>query len=98
MYAEASITLQNRPEVLTLPSQAIVQGEAKPYVLVVDPGNKVEKRLVTLGIVGSDRTEIMTGLSEGESVITSAQSNYQTGEVVRPRQSTVVYRSEGGQK
>lgn len=83
MFAEVTLTLQQRDDVPTIPSQAIVQADP-PYVLLVDSANKVQKRTVQLGIQGAERTEIRSGLSPGEVVITSGQSNYQAGETVRP--------------
>lgn len=85
MYAETVIDLVQRNHVLTIPSQAVVQGNGNPYVLALDAANKVEKKVVTLGIQGADRTEIVTGLSPGQSVIVSGQANYQPGQTVRPR-------------
>ena len=96
MYAETVITLQNRPNVLAIPAQAVVTSEAAPYVLVVNRENKVEKRAVTLGIQGPERVEISSGLAEGERVIVTAQSNYQPGETVRPKAAVVEGRPAGG--
>ena len=85
MYAETTITLQQRNHVLTVPSQAVVRDGEQSYVLALDQAQKVQKKTVTLGIQGSDRTEIVNGLAEGESVIVSGQVNYQPGEAVHPR-------------
>ena len=98
MYAETVMTLQNRPNVLAIPSQAVVQNEAQPYVLVVNRTNKVEKRSVTIGIQGPDRVEISSGLQEGESVIVTAQSNYQPGEAVRSKPAAAQLTEAGGQR
>jgi RND family efflux transporter MFP subunit len=85
MYAETVISLQQRDRVLTIPSQAVVQDGNQSYVLALDQANKVQKKTVALGIQGSDRTEIVKGLSQSEQVIVSGQVNYQPGETVRPR-------------
>lgn len=98
MYAETVITLQERPNVLAIPAQAVVQSQAQPYVLVVNRANKVEKRAVTLGIHGADRVEIGSGLQQGESVIVTAQANYQPGETVRPKMDDVQLSEAGGQQ
>ncbi len=96
MYAETAITLQNRPNVLAVPAQAVILSEAAPYVLVVNRENKVEKRAVTLGLQGPERVEISSGLAEGERVIVTAQSNYQPGEAVRPKAVAVSFQQAGG--
>jgi RND family efflux transporter MFP subunit len=98
MFAETMITLQERPNVLTIPAQAVMQNQAQPYVLVVNRANKVEKRAVTLGIHGADRVEIDSGLQQGESVIVTAQANYQQGETVRPKMDVVQVSEAGGQQ
>jgi RND family efflux transporter MFP subunit len=85
MFAETVIGLQRRDNALTIPSQAIEQGDGHPYVLTVDAKGKVAKQDVTLGIEGANRTEVLTGLSAGESVIVSGQVNYQAGETVQPK-------------
>jgi RND family efflux transporter MFP subunit len=88
MYAETEIALLQRNNVLTIPSQAVVQGEGQPYVLAVD-GGKVEKKIVRLGIQGPDKTEIAGGLADGETVIVSGQTNYQPGELVHPQFTSI---------
>ena len=98
MYAETVITLQERPNVLTIPAQAVMQSPAQPYVLIVNRANKVENRPVTLGIHGADRVEIVSGLQQGENVIVSAQSNYQAGQTVRPKMDDVQMPETGGQQ
>ncbi|HWB31695.1 MAG TPA: efflux RND transporter periplasmic adaptor subunit [Acidobacteriaceae bacterium] len=84
MYAEATIQLQQQPDALVLPAQAVVQNGTQSYVLVVDRDNHVERREVTLGIQTADKTQIASGLHEGEQVIASGQSSYQVGELVKP--------------
>jgi RND family efflux transporter MFP subunit len=85
MYADTQITLEQHDNGLSVPTQAIVQPTLKPYVLVVNSANRVEKRSVQTGIQGGNRTEIISGLSQGEKVITSGQNNYQSGTLVRPQ-------------
>src|SRR5580704_8151373 len=84
MYAETTIQLQQKNDALVLPEQAVVQNGDRPYVLVVDATNHVEKRNVTLGIQTSNRVEITSGLQTGDNVIASGQTGYQPGEVVSP--------------
>ena len=98
MYAESVITLQQRKNVLTVPIQAVVQGDSQSYVLALDSDHRVHKKIVTLGVQGADRAEITSGLTEGEVVIVSAQANYQVGQQVRPTFETVSMPSEAGTK
>jgi RND family efflux transporter MFP subunit len=85
MYANTSIELQRRVNVLTIPEPAIIQDGNKTTVLVVDKDNRVQIRDVRIGLRGSNRVEVASGLEEGDLVITGGQSNYQAGEVVKPK-------------
>ena len=84
MYAETEMTLQRHENALSVPTQAVVQNSSEAYVLVVDAARRVNKRYVQTGIQAQDRTEIISGLSPGDLVITSGQTNYQPGALVRP--------------
>lgn len=98
MYAETVISLQQRNNVLEVPIRAVVQGDSQSYVLALDKDNRVEKKIVTLGVQGADWAEITSGLTEGEVVIVSAQANYQVGQPVAPRFESVSMPSEAGDK
>jgi len=96
MTAETTIVLQRQTNVLTVPAGAVLkEGDGQAYVLIVDADNKVQKVTVTLGIQGSNRVEIKQGLTEHQSVIVSGQSNYETGQIVRPKLSTISMPAEG---
>jgi RND family efflux transporter MFP subunit len=84
MYAQTTIQLQQKNDVLILPAQAVVQNGDQVYVLVVDADNRVEKRSISLGIQTANQMEITSGLREGDRVIASGQANYQPGDVVAP--------------
>ncbi len=85
MYANTSLELEKRTNVLTVPVQAVVRNGNQTSVLVVDRGNRVQPRNVVLGLEGSLLTEVKSGLAEGDRVITGGQSNYQAGETVNPK-------------
>ena len=85
MYADTTLELEHNANALNIPVQAVIQDANKRYVLVVDDQDRVRRREVGLGEQTSGRAEILGGLSEKERVITGGQSNYQVGEVVKPR-------------
>jgi RND family efflux transporter MFP subunit len=85
MYADTTIELEHKEDALSVPVQAVVQDANEHYVLVVDDQDRVRKRQVELGEQTSNAAEILRGLSEKERVIVGGQSNYQVGEVVKPR-------------
>jgi RND family efflux transporter MFP subunit len=85
MYAEVRLALHGKKDALTVPIQAVVQEGDRHYVLALDDEDRVQKRKVELGEQTSAVVEIVHGLSEKERVISSGQSDYQVGEVVRPK-------------
>jgi RND family efflux transporter MFP subunit len=98
MYAQTTIQLQHKDDALMLPAQAIVQNGSDNYVLVLDAGNRVQKRNVTLGIQTANELEITSGLREGDRVIASGQANYQPGDIVAPHAAFIPTASqEAGQ-
>jgi RND family efflux transporter MFP subunit len=84
MYANATLQLEHRDNVLTVPVQSVVQNGNQASVLIVDANNRVQSRNVQLGIQSSSRAEVVSGLEDGDRLITGGQSNYQQGEKVRP--------------
>jgi RND family efflux transporter MFP subunit len=86
MYASVKIPLHSAANVLTVPVQVVQStGEGKGGVLVVNPGNKIENRSVTLGLQSATEVEITSGLQENEMVIFGAQGQFKPGEVVSPK-------------
>ena len=96
MTAETTIVLQAKKNVLAIPAGAVLKGDGQTYVLIVDAANKVQRVPVTLGIQGSDRVEITQGLTEHQSVIVSGQANYEPGQTVIPKLSTISMPKQGG--
>jgi HlyD family secretion protein len=70
--ARAEVTTAERKNVLTVPNGAIRHQGDTDIVVVVDPDGR--QRIVTIkaGLVGADRTEVLSGLSEGQRVVGSA--------------------------
>jgi len=86
MYASVKIPLHASANVLTLPVQAVqATEEGKGSVLVVGPGNKIERRNVALGQQSATDVEITSGLQENETVIFGSQGQYKPGELVSPK-------------
>jgi RND family efflux transporter MFP subunit len=96
MTADVTIVLQAQHNVLTVPAGALLKEDGRAYVLIVDSNNKVQKVSVSLGIQGPDRVQIIEGLAEHQLVIVSGQSNYQPGQIVRPKISTIAMPLQGG--
>lgn len=70
MTARVSIHIAESKNTLVVPMAAIKINNGQPYVMVVKNG-KTQNTPVTLGIVGDDKNEITSGLSEGEQILAS---------------------------
>lgn len=89
MYADVSLRIQNDPNALTLPLQAINRSADKTTVLFVNPENHVEEREIHTGIEGSNRIQILSGLNDGDRVIVGNLGQYRAGQHVDPQISTM---------
>jgi HlyD family secretion protein len=69
--ARAEVITAERTNVLSVPNAAIRRRGDTDTVVVVDPDGR--QRVVTFqpGLVGADRTEVLSGLSEGQRVVVS---------------------------
>jgi len=71
MFLAAQLPLEIHPHALVVPAQAIYRGEdSQPQVYRVKE-DKAELVPVTLGIETHDKTELLSGIAEGDSVILS---------------------------
>lgn len=85
MYGYATLRLDRRNDALSVPVQAVTAHETNPKVYVVNSWNKIEERLVVLGIETPQRIEILSGLEEGELVVVGNRGNLRTGMEVEPK-------------
>lgn len=72
MTALVTISTEKREGVLVLPNRAIVS-QAGNRIVKVKVGDKVEERQVRTGLTDGSKTEIMSGVEEGETVIIAQQ-------------------------
>jgi RND family efflux transporter MFP subunit len=84
MYATVALQMENRPNVLTIPTQAVIAGE-NPMVFVVNHDNEIEERPVQLGLETDDKYEVLAGLQEGDLVVVGNHSEIQNGQKVEPK-------------
>lgn len=68
MFVRVVIPRDTR-DVLTVPAVAVDEHGGLQSVFVVDAGNVVRRRIVTVGERFGDRLEVLTGLREGETVV-----------------------------
>ena len=85
LYAEATITLENKSAALAVPLQAVDHAGDQTSVYIVNPSGKIEVRRVALGIQTATSAEVLSGLEEGEMVIVSDHSGLKAGQEARPK-------------
>jgi RND family efflux transporter MFP subunit len=99
LYAQATVTLEQKASAISLPLQALNQENGQTTVDIVDSSNKIERRRVVLGIQTSTDAEVVSGLREGEMVVVSDRSSLKPGEEVRPKLIDLVqYQGQEDQK
>ncbi|MBU0672627.1 MAG: efflux RND transporter periplasmic adaptor subunit [Candidatus Margulisbacteria bacterium] len=81
MFAKVDLILQNKRNVLTLPLDAVL-GETDKYVFVSQNGAAVRKP-VTLGMQQGDIVEVLSGLTESDSVIIVGQRIVEDGSKIK---------------
>ncbi|MBI3586274.1 MAG: efflux RND transporter periplasmic adaptor subunit [Ignavibacteriales bacterium] len=78
MFASVSLIIDEKPNSLTLPTMAVLHDEAGDYVYVVE--NNIAKRVrVQIGIEQDSRTEILSGITGSEDIITTGQQFVKEG-------------------
>ncbi|GAM08038.1 macrolide export protein MacA [Geobacter sp. OR-1] len=71
MTVSVEIEVARHPKVLTVPSETVRDASTAPWVLVAHEG-RAERRNIVLGIRGSGESEVLSGLTEGETVLADA--------------------------
>ena len=82
MFAEVTFHTDSADNVITVPSQAILTSGETRYVFVVEDGTAKYVE-VTLGMMGSGVTEVTSGLTAGQQLVTVGQSYLSDGDPVR---------------
>jgi RND family efflux transporter MFP subunit len=85
MYATARLVLDQSPDALAVPVQAIRREGDQAVVFRVNRDNTIERCPVQLGIENSDHVEIKSGLKEDDLVVVGAHSDLKAGDKVRFR-------------
>jgi HlyD family secretion protein len=80
-FARAEIVVAERDGV-SVPTSALLFSAGAPRVQVVKDG-RVETREVRTGITAEGRTEVLSGLAEGETVVAKAAPFLRNGDAVR---------------
>lgn len=104
MYAEVDLTLERHNDALSVPITAVDlntqssadddastnnRRAASGRVMVVTAQNRLESRVVSIGLETPNWIEIRSGLREGELVVIGNRAGLQPGELVQPKITTI---------
>ena len=83
-FVNIHMLLETRKGVTVLPSAAVQTGPQGTYVYVAKADKTVEVRPVNIAISEGNLSQIVSGVSPGESVVTDGQDKLQAGSRVEP--------------
>jgi RND family efflux transporter MFP subunit len=86
MYVETHLALQQKPNTLAVPLEAVARNGEDATVLLVTPQSTVKEKHVRLGVEDSTYVEVVSGLEQGDRVILGNRSLFREGEKVEPRE------------
>jgi membrane fusion protein (multidrug efflux system) len=96
MYVEAIVPESGKANVLTVPLEAVeMKDNGEGTVLLVGSQNMLEERKVTVGMQGSTRIEVASGLQEGDEVVVGSRNEFRSG--MRVQTKLIETNAEGGQ-
>lgn len=87
MVAKLNIVDYVNPKAIVVPSNAIQRTESEMFIMVAKQDkNKMiaEKRTIVIGKTNQDLTEVISGVSENETIIVNGFQELTTGQVVKP--------------
>jgi multidrug efflux pump subunit AcrA (membrane-fusion protein) len=84
MFVRVEVLLRKKTGVLRVPSDALLRedGGKDPFVYVVHEG-KASRKPVTSGLSQDSVTEVVSGLQEGDAIVTVGQERLRTGAAVQ---------------
>jgi RND family efflux transporter MFP subunit len=85
MFAEVALQVKNQQNVLTVPLEVIERAGSVTRVYTVDQAGLIRIVPVQLGIEDARRVEIVSGLEEGQHVITGRKAGLNAGDKATPK-------------
>jgi Cu(I)/Ag(I) efflux system membrane fusion protein len=73
MFAQVTIHISKKERALLIPKEALIRTGSQDRVVLALGGGSFKSIAVTVGHFDSDSVEILSGLTEGEEVVSSAQ-------------------------
>jgi membrane fusion protein (multidrug efflux system) len=83
MFARIKVSVQNVPDALTVPTEAVITTLSGDQVVVTVKEGKAVRVKVSTGIVQGDRTQIVSGLQADDQVVVLGQKTVKGGAPVK---------------
>ncbi|MER8372894.1 efflux RND transporter periplasmic adaptor subunit [Mesorhizobium sp. M1406] len=83
-YVRVRLHVRQQPDALMVPQTALGSSQLGKYLYVVGKGNTVDQRLVSLGPTSGGQVAILSGVAEGDQVITGNLQKIGPGMPVSP--------------
>jgi multidrug efflux system membrane fusion protein len=83
-YVRIQLRIKEQPDSLMAPSIALGSSQLGKYVYVVGEGNKVDKRLVSLGPTDGDLVSLIGAVAEGDQIIVGNLQKIGPGMPIQP--------------
>jgi RND family efflux transporter MFP subunit len=80
---QVEIVLDERPQVIVVPSTAIVKNDQTTYVMIAGSDGLAHRRVVQVGLQVRGLTQIMSGVNPGEQVIVGGLDTISDGAAIR---------------
>jgi RND family efflux transporter MFP subunit len=81
LYVWATIVVEEHPNVLTLPTSAVVKDKDQSHCVVIADG-KAARRRIEVGLNDGTRTEVISGLQGVESVVKANAASLRDGQPI----------------
>ena len=82
-YAQATFELPSNPNVVRIPTSALVFRERGMEVAIISPGDRIELKPITLGRNLGTEVEVLKGLALTDRLVNSPPDSLTSGDVVR---------------
>lgn len=83
MFPTVTILTERLEDVLVISRSSLLYDGSQAYVYAVDKNTLAQKRAVSIGLVVDDKAQVLSGLQEGERVVTQGQTLLTDGTLVR---------------
>ncbi|MDF2838462.1 MAG: putative Co/Zn/Cd efflux system rane fusion protein [Evtepia sp.] len=83
MFADVTLYTDSRENTVVIPTEAILVKEDGQYVVVLNDDQTARRVSVQVGLIGAGVTEVTSGLSGGENLVTVGQSYLADGDLAR---------------